>query len=324
MTLQQAVNQMNKWGQEKVPFFFMIDFYGTEADVIPLSIINPENLLYNINGINNTEHLDPNFYKQPALNIFPIEYETYLKSFNHIHKNQLLGNSFLANLTFATNIETNLTLLEIFEMSKASYKVWFKNQFVVFSPETFVKIENGKIFSNPMKGTISAEIPNAKKIILDDKKEMAEHTTIVDLIRNDLSMIASNVKVEAFRYIDKIETNKGDILQVSSQISGKLSSGYSQNIGTLINKLLPAGSISGAPKKKTVEIIREAEIYNRGFYTGIFGIFENNQLDSGVMIRFIEQTEKGLIFKSGGGITAFSDPKKEYDELIKKVYFPFS
>lgn len=324
MTLQQAVKKMNIWGQEKVPFFFMIDFYGKEAEALPLSVINSANLLYNINGLNNTEHLNKSFYKKPDLSISPVSFDTYLQSFSQVKKNLLLGNSFLVNLTFPTNIETNLSLLEIFKMSKAKYKVWFNNQFVVFSPETFVRIEHGKIYSNPMKGTISAEIPNAVETILKDQKEMAEHTTIVDLIRNDLSMVASNVKVDSFRYIDRLETNKGDILQVSSQISGDLPSNYPDEIGSIIEKLLPAGSISGAPKKKTLEIIRDAEIYDRGFYTGICGIFDGQHLDSAVMIRFIEQTDDGLIFKSGGGITAFSDPQSEYEELIKKVYFPFS
>ncbi|UZR93913.1 aminodeoxychorismate synthase component I [Chondrinema litorale] len=324
MTLQQAVKKMNIWGQEKVPFFFMIDFYGKEAEVLPLSVINSANLLYNINGINNTEYLDKSFYKKPELNISPVDFDTYLQAFKHVKKNLLLGNSFLVNLTFPTKISTNLSLLEIFKMSKAKYKVWFKNQFVVFSPETFVRIEHGKIYSNPMKGTISAEIHNAEQVIINDQKEMAEHTTIVDLIRNDLSMVASNVKVDSFRYIDTLETNKGDILQVSSQISGNLPSDYPEKIGSIIGKLLPAGSISGAPKKKTLEIIKEAEIYDRGFYTGTCGIFDGQHLDSAVMIRFIEQTDNGLIFKSGGGITAFSNPQSEYEELIKKVYFPFS
>ena len=87
-------------------------------------------------------------------------------------------------------------------------------------------------------------------------------------------------------------------------------------------KLLPAGSISGAPKKKTVEIICKAENYKRGFYTGIFGFFDGEKLDSGVMIRYIEEQNGKLIFKSGGGVTTFSDEEKEYNEMIDKVYVP--
>ncbi|MDO8899321.1 MAG: chorismate-binding protein, partial [Bacteroidales bacterium] len=79
---------------------------------------------------------------------------------------------------------------------------------------------------------------------------------------------------------------------------------------------------SGAPKKKTVEIILEAENYARGFYTGIFGIFDGLSLNSAVMIRFVEQTLDGLIFKAGGGITVNSKLTDEYTELMQKVYLP--
>ena len=89
-------------------------------------------------------------------------------------------------------------------------------------------------------------------------------------------------------------------------------------------KLLPACSITGAPKVKTCEIIREAEKYERGFFTGVFGIFDGVKLESAVMIRFIENTSNGLVYKSGGGITCFSNAKKEYQEMIDKVYIPFA
>jgi para-aminobenzoate synthetase component 1 len=85
---------------------------------------------------------------------------------------------------------------------------------------------------------------------------------------------------------------------------------------------LPAGSISGAPKKKTVEIIKDAEGYERGYFTGIFGIFDGKDLDSSVMIRFIESIDSKLCYKSGGGITFMSKPELEYQEMIDKVYVP--
>jgi len=93
-------------------------------------------------------------------------------------------------------------------------------------------------------------------------------------------------------------------------------------LGDILFSLLPAGSISGAPKAKTLEIINQAEGYNRGFYTGICGWFDGENFDSAVMIRFIEQNGENLIFKSGGGITAQSELTKEYEELIQKVYVP--
>jgi len=194
--------------------------------------------------------------------------------------------------------------------------------FTVLSPETFVKIRDGVISSFPMKGTIDATLPNAESVILADPKEKAEHATIVDLIRNDLSLVAEQVEVKRYRYIDNLVTNKGNLLQVSSEITGRLPENYLERLGDILFSLLPAGSISGAPKPKTLEIIEQAEGYERGFYTGIWGWFDGENLDSAVMIRFIEQQGDQLVFKSGGGITSQSELKKEYEELIQKVYVP--
>jgi para-aminobenzoate synthetase component 1 len=173
-----------------------------------------------------------------------------------------------------------------------------------------------------MKGTIDAAIPNAEETILNDPKETAEHNTIVDLIRNDLSMVSKNVRVEKFRFIDEIKTAGKTLLQVSSEIVGDIQHDFFDHLGDRLFTLLPAGSISGAPKTKTIEIIEEAENYNRGFYTGVFGYFDGRSLDSAVMIRYIEQQTDQLVFKSGGGITTFSNCKKEYEELKDKVYLP--
>ena len=173
-----------------------------------------------------------------------------------------------------------------------------------------------------MKGTIDASIPNAEQIILNDPKEKAEHATIVDLIRNELSIVADHVEVERYRYIDKLSTNKGDLLQVSSEITGQLPENYAEKLGNIIFSLLPAGSICGAPKPKTLEIIEKAEGYNRGFYTGILGWFDGKNLDSAVMIRFIEQQSNKLIFKSGGGITSQSELETPGNALIQTVFVP--
>ena len=112
-----------------------------------------------------------------------------------------------------------------------------------------------------MKGTIDASLEEAESLLLNDEKEVAEHHTIVDLIRNDLSIVATNVAVERLMYIDRITTNQGDLLQMSSKISGQLPENYPETIGTILAKLLPAGSICGAPKPKTVEIIKQEEYY---------------------------------------------------------------
>ena len=173
-----------------------------------------------------------------------------------------------------------------------------------------------------MKGTIDATIHNARSIILENKKEKAEHNTIVDLIRNDLSIVSKNVKLEEYRYIDLIQTNNKDLLQVSSKITGELDNDYTNKIGSILFSLLPAGSISGAPKKKTVEIINESEIAVRGYYTGVGGYFDGKNLDSFVLIRFIEKEGDSFYFRSGGGITYMSKAEDEYQEVIQKIYVP--
>ena len=316
-----AVNLMNEYGKNKIPFLFIIDFDMNEPHIIKYDEIGLYEILFDINGIKNYSSLDVS--KSTAkFEKYPVSFDTYKKSYDKVVEEITAGNTYLLNLTFPTEIKTELSLKEIFYLSDAKYKLLFKNNFVVFSPETFVIIKDDSIFSFPMKGTIDASIPNAEKIILNDKKEKAEHNTIVDLIRNDLNMVAKNVKVEKYRYIEKLITNDKPLLQVSSIIAGQLEKGFEEKLGEIIFTLLPAGSISGAPKKKTVEIINAVENYKRGYYTGIFGFYDGKYLESAVMIRFIENAKDGLTYKSGGGITFMSNAEYEYQELIDKVYMP--
>lgn len=281
-------------------------------------------------SINHQEHTNQKINKEFYFEKEQIDFELYQKAFDWVKQNILLGNSFLVNLSAATPIQTNLSLAEIFEYSQAKYKLLWKDKFVCFSPEIFIQIQGNQIASFPMKGTIDASIPNAQEIILNDLKETAEHHTIVDLIRNDLSKIAENVRVEKFRYLDKIAVHQNTLWQVSSKITADLPANWQANLGELLFSLLPAGSICGAPKTKTLEIIKEAEshfninekTYQRGYYTGILGVFDGENLDCGVMIRFIENIDKQLYFKSGGGITAMSEVQSEYEELNQKIYVP--
>jgi para-aminobenzoate synthetase component 1 len=252
----------------------------------------------------------------------PVPYSRYRSGFKLVRKNALAGKTYLTNLTYPTDISCSLSLEEIYSISHARYKLLFGRQFVVFSPEIFVQIRDGKIRSFPMKGTIDADIPDAREILLNDQKEMAEHVTIVDLIRNDLSMHASRVRVEKYRYIDTLQTSHKKLLQVSSVIAGDLPGNWRHSLGDIIFSMLPAGSVSGAPKPETLRIIREAEGTDRGYYTGIMGYYDGEVFDSGVLIRYIENDNGQLIYRSGGGITFLSEPEKEYQELIDKVYVP--
>lgn len=311
--------RMNHFGAAGIPFFFLTDFKCKKIELFNFNEIEQEEILFNIQGFKNYDDA-PAITEEWHFQKNPIPFTEYQKGFDLVKKHILAGDSYLVNYTCATPISTDLSLREIFYLSKAKYKVFYKNKFTFFSPETFVKMADGKISTYPMKGTIDASLPNAEQQILNDKKETAEHHTIVDLLRNDLSQISRNVRVERFRFIDEIKTNGKHLLQVSSEITGDLPDNWKNKIGDILKKMLPAGSISGAPKKKTMEIIEMAENKPRGFYTGIVGLFDGNKLDSGVAIRFIEKTKNGMYFRSGGGITCFSDPILEYQEMIDKVY----
>ncbi len=323
MLREEAIQTINQLGQQRIPFLFIIDYETQKPWVRPLGMLNAEEVLYDINGISNGNLL-PASNEPLHFSANPVRKNHYCEAFNLVQKHILHGNSFLLNLTFPSRIETNYSLKEIFYRSKAKYKLWFKDRFVVFSPEIFIRTRGRKISSFPMKGTIDANLPDAEDRLLTSQKEVAEHYTIVDLIRNDLSMVAKKVRVARFQYIDRIKTRQRELLQMSSEITGELPEDYHKHLGDILFTLLPAGSISGAPKAKTLEVIKEAEQYDRGYFTGIFGIFDGENIDSGVMIRFIEKTTDGLFYKSGGGITSQSNCEEEYKELISKIYLPFT
>lgn len=379
---QEIIDKINRLASQDEPFLFVINYQGDKAFIRQLSDINPEECLFDFEGRGNLSHAWKETLKEETSEITwqiePPLYEDYERSFNIVKSNIMAGNSYLTNLTNRVPVNCNLSLEEIFHRAKGKYKLLLRRKrtqaedkahlkeeaqnkahlkeenieenltpFVCFSPETFVKIKGGRIYSYPMKGTLDASLPNAEKLLMEDRKEAAEHATIVDLIRNDLSRVAEDVRVDKYRYVDVLHTNKGDILQTSSEISGRLPEDYRQHLGEILDAQLPAGSITGAPKDKTMQIIQEAEGYDRGFYTGIMGIYDQGELNSAVMIRFIEEEtspvdfeadgeknfkanegkkpkeSRKLYFKAGGGITSKSDCRREYEEVIQKIYLPF-
>lgn len=387
---QEIIDKINQLASQDEPFLFVINYQGDKAFIRLLSGINPEECLFDFEGRGNLSHAWKETWKEgtsekeiwkeeiseTTWQIEPPLYEDYERSFNIVKSNIMAGNSYLTNLTCRVPVSCNLSLEDIFHRAKGKYKLLLRRKrtqaedkahlkeenieenltpFVCFSPETFVRIKGGRIYSYPMKGTLDASLPNAEKLLMEDRKEAAEHATIVDQIRNDLSRVAEDVRVDKYRYIDVLHTNKGDILQTSSEISGRLPEDYRQHLGEILDAQLPAGSITGAPKDKTMQIIHEAEGYDRGFYTGIMGIYDHGELNSAVMIRFIEEetspvdfetdgeknfkasegkgdeasegkrdeASRKLYFKAGGGITSKSGCRREYEEVIQKIYLPF-
>lgn len=312
--------KMNECARKRIPFFFAVNFELTEGYFIENPLQQSE-VYFQIGGVGNKPVEKPSA-ESMRFAASPIGKQAYKEKFDIVHRGLMRGDSFLTNLTIRTPIETDISLCDIFRMSRSNYQVYIPGRFVCFSPEIFVRMKQGKISTYPMKGTIDASVPDAENVILNDFKETAEHNTIVDLMRNDLSINARNVKVERFRYLDKIVTRNKTILQVSSKITGQLPDDYHGKIGDIIFSMLPAGSISGAPKNSTVRIIRQAEGGDRGYYTGVAGYYDGENLDSGVLIRFIEESDGKLYFRSGGGITANSEWENEYQEILDKIYLP--
>ena len=316
LSKKEGFSLINTLASKKEPFLFIISYDKSKIYVSKLDELSGD-IAYSFD-CNERVDLD----KKAKLKKFPIEYLTYKEAFNKVIKEIKSGNTYLLNLTFKTKIETNLTLFDIFAQAKAPYKLLIKDNFVCFSPECFVTIKDNIISTYPMKGTIDASIANAKEKILNDLKESAEHTMIVDLMRNDLNMVGIKTRVPKFRYIDKIKAGDKELLQVSSKIEANLTKDWYKNLGDILDTLTPAGSITGTPKKKTVEIIDSLELDKRGLYTGIFGVFDGKSMQSAVMIRAISKEGNNLYYHSGGGITIDSNPKLEYQELIDKIYLP--
>ena len=312
----QRITQLAK---QREPFLFVLSYDLNDRYIEPLSTLDGD-VLFKIGSYRNYPKTPRT--KSYSLKKEPLHFGVYQHALQQIKEEIYAGNTYLLNLTFKTSIESNLSLKEIFTYARAKYKLYFKDAFICFSPEKFIEIEGNTISTYPMKGTIEASVPHAKEKILNNQKEMAEHVMIVDLMRNDLGMVGKKVKVERFRYVETIRAGEQELLQVSSKITAQLPSDWRDNLGDILEKLLPVGSITGTPKLSTVDIIKRVEDYNRGFYTGVFGVFDGENLYSAVMIRFVEKKGNKLYYKSGGGITIDSDAKSEYEELIDKIYLP--
>lgn len=228
------------------------------------------------------------------------------------------GYSYLVNFCSQSSVVINYSHAELFAAANAPYTFWLEGHFLAFSPEPFISVTGREISTTPMKGT-----GTDKAALVADQKEQAEHATVVDLLRNDLGQVASQVRVEDYRYVSEIRRGDGSTLfQTSSRICGDLPADWRAHIGDWLPRLLPAGSISGAPKRETLELIRRYEAEPRGFFTGVAVLFDGQNLVSAVLIRFLDLAGDVLKFRSGAGITIYSDPEQEYNEMVSKVYFP--
>lgn len=331
-TADEAVAQMDSWGEAGVPFAFYCDYTAARWHLMRLddslrpvsesgwyfSIDTPTGCIAHLPPVRMTDH--GAFLWQAEAP----ERTSYAAAFEHVMAGLRRGDSFLTNLTWRVPIDTSLTLERLFLSANAPFRLYVPEGFCVCSPEPFIRVDGTKIATYPMKGTCAADSPDSLDGLLNSPKEKAEHATIVDLMRNDLSQVAHDVHVTRYRYAERIDTPRGGIWQTSSEIVGTVHDHLRQRWGSLLLPLLPAGSITGAPKHATQQLIAEAEPTPRGYYTGIMGLCTGEALHTAVMIRYLECHNGHYYFRAGGGITAQSECHDEWHEVTLKAQPPMT
>ena len=189
------------------------------------------------------------------------------------------------------------------------------------SPETLVKLTDGKLFTYPLAGTrprgkTPAEDAALEAGLLQDKKELSEHNMLVDLGRNDLGRVSAfgSVKVSAYHRILKFS----HVMHIGSEVEGQLAPG--KTALDAIEAVLPAGTLSGAPKFRAMQIIDELEGSKRGIYGGAIGYIDlTGNMDTCISIRIAYKKNGTVYIRSGAGIVADSVPEKEHTECINKA-----
>lgn len=189
------------------------------------------------------------------------------------------------------------------------------------SPETLVKLQDGKVFTFPLAGTkprgkTEAEDKRLEEELLSDEKELAEHNMLVDLGRNDLGKISKfgSVRVEQYMSVEKFS----HVMHIGSTVSGEIRK--DRTALDAIGAVLPAGTLSGAPKIRACEIINELENNKRGIYGGAIGYIDfTGNLDTCIAIRIAYKKNGKVFIRSGAGIVADSVPEKEYQECANKA-----
>jgi len=189
------------------------------------------------------------------------------------------------------------------------------------SPEMLVRVENGHIEMRPIAGTrprgrTEAEDDRLVKELLADPKERAEHIMLVDLGRNDVGRVActGTVQVEEMMHIEKYS----HVIHIVSNVRGELAEG--KDAFDALFSCFPAGTLSGAPKIRAMEIIDELEPVKRGIYGGALGYIDwSGTMDTCIVIRTIVYRDGVVIVQAGAGIVADSDPKREYQETLHKA-----
>ena len=189
------------------------------------------------------------------------------------------------------------------------------------SPETLVKLENGVLHTFPLAGTrprgkTPEEDRAMEEELLSDEKELAEHNMLVDLGRNDLGKVSrfGTVQVEKFHTVERFS----HVMHIGSTVRGELRA--DKDALDAIEAVLPAGTLSGAPKLRACQLIAELENNKRGIYGGAIGYIDfTGNMDTCIAIRIAYQKNGRVFVRSGAGIVADSVPEKEFEECLNKA-----
>lgn len=238
------------------------------------------------------------------------------------------GNTYQLNYTMSHSFKDPAfePVNEFFRLSgdsPAAFTAYFdagQHKILSSSPERFIKVKDGQILSQPIKGTLYTltDEPEETAKLTENPKECAELAMIIDMIRNDISInsVFGSVQVSGFKSVFRVNS----LLQMYGNVTGTLKKG--SDVIDLLLDAFPGGSITGCPKKRSMEIIDTLEPFSRGLYCGsMIKISSEKDMDSSICIRtgIFDTGEKTFTFYSGSGIVSDSDPQSEYKETMNKA-----
>lgn len=259
-----------------------------------------------------------------------ISEEEYREKIRRIKDYILAGDTYQVNFTDCVDLQIPVSAAEAFAIlsrrQPVAYSAFLRvadHYILSLSPELFFRVDNSRIVTRPMKGTMPRGLDSAEDIeaaarLQSDDKNRAEHVMIVDLLRNDLGRICTmgSVTVEDIFSVEKYRT----LFQMTSTISGTLQPGIGYY--DIFRSMFPSGSVTGAPKIRTMQIIREMEQRPRGIYTGAIGFISPDRSSVfNIAIRTIVLKDGQARMGVGGGIVADSRPEDEYRECLLKANF---
>lgn len=238
------------------------------------------------------------------------------------------GDIFQVVLSNPMRAEAEGSLFDTYRALRASnpspYMFYFSSDDIEIagaSPETLIKLEHGKLTTFPLAGTrprgkTKQEDRDLEAGLLEDEKELAEHNMLVDLGRNDIGKISKigTVQVEKYLSVEKFS----QVMHLGSAVSGEIRE--DRDTIDAVDAILPAGTLSGAPKFRACQIIEELEKSRRGIYGGAVGYIDfSGNLDVCIAIRLVYKKNGYVCIRSGAGIVADSVPEKEFEECCNKA-----